>query len=68
MSSIIQNKFHEILGDGARKSKFNFILPPTPAFPLSQQQRNNEILTFLCKGATLPSFKNNPFTFSHKGR
>ena len=28
MSSIIQNKFHEILGDAARTTKFTFVLPP----------------------------------------
>lgn len=63
MSSIIQNKFHEILGDAARTSKFNFILPVI--------QGNVELMehiTYSVKALTLPKMEHTPINIMHKGR
>lgn len=63
MSSIIQNKFHEVLGDGARLTKFNFILPPLGG----SQDRTDEIV-YSVKSLTLPKMSHEPNKLMHKGR
>lgn len=62
MSSIIQNKFHEILGDAARLTKFNFILPPVTGEP---ELMNH--LIYSVKSLTLPTMEHTPLVFTHKG-
>lgn len=62
MSSIIQNKFHEILGDAARTTKFNFALPPVTG---SAEWMNH--LIYSVKGLTLPTMEHTPIEFKHKG-
>lgn len=63
MSSIIQNKFHEILGDGARTSKFNFILPHLQGSSVLTDQ-----ITYSVKSLTLPKMEHTPISIMHKGR
>lgn len=62
MSSIIQNKFHDILGDAARLSKFNFILPP-----VSGSADLMDHIIYSVKGLTLPTMEHTPLEFRHKG-
>lgn len=63
MSSIIQNKFHEVLGDAARTSKFNFILPH-----LDGSSVNTDLITYSVKAVTLPKMEHTPIKIMHKGR
>lgn len=63
MSSIIQNKFHKVLGDGARLTKFNFILPHLAGSPLQTDD-----ITYHVKGLTLPKIEHEPIKLMHKGR
>lgn len=63
MSSIIQNKFHDVIGDAARTSKFNFILPP-----LQGLTSNTDAITYSVKGLTLPKMEHTPINIMHKGR
>nr|DAR69529.1 MAG TPA: Baseplate wedge protein [Caudoviricetes sp.] len=63
MSSIIQNKFHEILGDAARTTKFTFVLPPISGNP---ELMNH--LVYSVKALTLPTMEHTPFEFKHKGQ
>lgn len=63
MSSIIQNKFHEILGDMARTSKFIFILPVLGGNPDLANQ-----ISYAVKGCTLPKISHDPIKIMHKGR
>lgn len=63
MSSIIQNKFHEILGDAARTTKFTFVLPPITGNP---ELMNH--LVYSVKSLTLPTIEHTPFEFKHKGQ
>lgn len=62
MSSIIQNKFHEIIGDGARLTKFNFVLPP-----VSGAAEWMDHIIYAVKSLTLPTMEHTPFEFRHKG-
>lgn len=62
MSSIIQNKFHDILGDAARLTKFNFILPPVTG---GAEWMNH--LIYSVKALTLPTMEHTPINFMHKG-
>lgn len=63
MSSIIQNKFHQVLGDGARLSKFNFILPH-----LAGSSIHTDDITYHVKSLTLPKMEHEPIKIMHKGR
>lgn len=62
MSSIIQNKFHEILGDAARTTKFTFVLPPITGNPELMDH-----LVYSVKSLTLPTMEHTPIEFRHKG-
>lgn len=63
MSSIIQNKFHDVIGDAARTSKFNFILPP-----LNGNSEITNAITYGVKSLTLPKMEHTPIQIMHKGR
>lgn len=63
MSSIIQNKFHEILGDAARLSKFTFCLPP-----VTGSADIIDHLVYSVKSLTLPTVEHTHIDFKHKGR
>ena len=63
MSSIIQNKFHKVMGDGARLTKFNFILPY-----LTGSSVNTDDISFQVKSLTLPKMEHEPIKIMHKGR
>lgn len=62
MSSIIQNKFHEILKDGARPSKFNFSISHRGSSELA------DVLTYTVKSAVPPKIEHVPINLMHKGR
>lgn len=62
MSSIIQNKFHDILGDAARSTKFTFVLPVISGNP----ELMNHI-AYSVKSLTLPTIENTPIEFKYKG-
>lgn len=62
MSSIIQNKFHEIIGDGARTTKFTFVLPP-----ISGSEEAMDHILYSVKGCTLPTMSHQTIEFKHKG-
>ena len=63
MSSIIQNKFHQILGDGARLTKFTFHIPP-----LNGSKELTDIIAYSVKGVRAPKMKHSPINLMHKGR
>lgn len=62
MSSIIQNKFHEILGDAARTTKFTFVLPP-----LTGSAETMDHIVYAVKSLTLPTIEHSPLEIRHKG-
>lgn len=64
MSTIIQNKFHQLFNDFSRATKFNVIFPPNGA----EFKHNTDKLTYSVKSCTLPSLSNDINTIMVKGR
>lgn len=63
MSSIIQNKFHQILGDGARTTKFNFTIRQHGG-----DTKLSDVITYSVKSLTLPKINHQIINIMHKGR
>lgn len=63
MSSIIQNHFHKLVGDGARLTKFSFHIPP-----VNPNAGVIEAVTYSVKSARLPKISNEVVNVFHKGR
>ena len=63
MSSLIQNKFHTVIGDGARASKFNFYIPPLSGGDV----KITDIIAYSVKSVDLPTVEHTPIKIMIKG-
>lgn len=62
MSSAIQNLMNNVLGDGARNTKFDIL------FPLVTNKLSDQFVTTSVKSASFPAKSHDPIVIKHKGR